>query len=86
MRSLWRLMAAEWLGGEGSAALSGESSPLDFLDIDLWDIRRRSFFAELRSGVSHWAMLIAREGASVLFAFRDLAQEAYGLQRLPMPA
>lgn len=31
MRSLWRLMALRWLGGEGSEVLAGDSAPIDFL-------------------------------------------------------
>jgi hypothetical protein len=31
MRSLWRQLALQWLGGEGSAALSGDWVPLDLL-------------------------------------------------------
>jgi hypothetical protein len=27
MRSLWQRLALEWLGGEGSQALTGETSP-----------------------------------------------------------
>jgi hypothetical protein len=31
MRSLWRLMALQWLGGEGSEALAGDSVLPDLL-------------------------------------------------------
>jgi hypothetical protein len=31
MRSLWRFMALQWLGGEGSEALSGDSALIDLL-------------------------------------------------------
>jgi hypothetical protein len=31
MRSLWRFMASQWLGGEGSEALSGDSALIDLL-------------------------------------------------------
>ena len=31
MRSLWRLMALRWLGGEGSEALTGDSALLNLL-------------------------------------------------------
>jgi hypothetical protein len=31
MRSLWRYMALQWLGGEGSEALSGDSALIDLL-------------------------------------------------------
>jgi hypothetical protein len=29
MRSLWRFMASQWLGGDGSEMLAGDSAPLD---------------------------------------------------------
>ena len=31
MRSLWRVMAAQWLGGAGSEVLTGDSALLDLL-------------------------------------------------------
>jgi hypothetical protein len=31
MRSLWRRLALQWLGGEGSAALTEESAVLDMI-------------------------------------------------------
>jgi hypothetical protein len=31
MRSLWRFMASQWLGGEGSEVLTGDSALLDLL-------------------------------------------------------
>lgn len=84
MRSLWRIMAASWLSGEGSAALLEESSPFDFIGSDLWGGARKSVFAELCSGVSLGAMLIAREGAARFFALRGLAETVLGLEPLPI--
>lgn len=84
MRSLWRIMASNWLKGDGSAALCGESSPLDFLGLGLRGIGRASFFLDLGSGVSHSAMLIAREGASSLFARRAFALAESGPLPLPL--
>ena len=31
MRSLWRILALQWLGGDGSEALTGESAILEGL-------------------------------------------------------
>jgi hypothetical protein len=31
MRSLWRILALQWLGGEGSEALTGDSTVLESL-------------------------------------------------------
>jgi hypothetical protein len=59
MRSLWRLLALQWLGGEGSAALAGDSTVLETLPPFgvpaqlpyVFDVRRIP-------GVSHRAMMI----------------------------
>jgi hypothetical protein len=47
MRSLWRILALQWLGGEGSEALTGDSTILEGLlhgrhaqPIDSFDVRR----------------------------------------------
>jgi hypothetical protein len=47
MRSLWRILALQWLGGEGSEALTGDSTILegvlrgeDARPIDSFDVRR----------------------------------------------
>ena len=47
MRSLWRILALQWLGGEGSEALTGDSALLDILmmreherTIYAFDVRR----------------------------------------------
>jgi hypothetical protein len=57
MRSLWRLLASQWLGGEGSETLTGEATVLDVLlsgeparPTQTFDVRREP-------GVSHQAMM-----------------------------
>ena len=45
MRSLWRILALQWLGGDGSEALTGESAILEGLlgegqPLAAFDIRR----------------------------------------------
>ena len=45
MRSLWRILALQWLGGEGSEALTGDSAILEGLledarTTDAFDVRR----------------------------------------------
>ena len=56
MRSLWRVLALQWLGGEGSEALAGDSNVLDMLTgehrraMDAFNIQRVA-------GISHQAMI-----------------------------
>jgi hypothetical protein len=56
MRSLWRMIALRWLGGQGSEALTGDTALLDLLTIG-----ERAppigFALSRRSGVSHHAMI-----------------------------
>ena len=45
MRSLWRILALQWLGGDGSEALTGDSAILEGLlgegrSIGAFDVRR----------------------------------------------
>ena len=45
MRSLWRILALQWLGGDGSEALTGDSAILEGLlgegrPIGAFDVRR----------------------------------------------
>ncbi|MBV8505052.1 MAG: hypothetical protein JOZ58_21795 [Acetobacteraceae bacterium] len=45
MRSLWRILASQWLGGDGSEALTGDSAILEGLleharPMDAFDVRR----------------------------------------------
>lgn len=55
MRSLWRMIALRWLGGQGSGALTDDSALLDLLTIG-----ERAppigFEVSRQSGVSHHAM------------------------------
>jgi hypothetical protein len=55
MRSLWRMIALRWLGGQGSETLTGDSALLDLLTIG-----ERAppvgFAVSRRSGVSHHAV------------------------------
>ena len=55
MRSLWRMIALRWLGGQGSEALTGNSALLDLLTIG-----ERAppigFAVSRQPGVSHRAM------------------------------
>jgi hypothetical protein len=55
MRSLWRMIALRWLGGQGSGALTDDSALLDLLTSG-----ERAppvgFEVSRRSGVSHQAM------------------------------
>jgi hypothetical protein len=60
MRSLWRMLALQWLGGDGSEALSGDSTVLDTLlfgeharAVQAFDVRRQG-------RVSHRALMTPR--------------------------
>ncbi|MGH7048202.1 MAG: hypothetical protein ACREE2_17640 [Stellaceae bacterium] len=55
MRSLWRTIAARWLGGQGSDALTGDSMLLDLIMPS--EPRAPEFRVERHSAVSHRAML-----------------------------
>jgi len=55
MRSLWRKLALQWLGGDGSEVLAGDATALDMLlssgkPPQVFDVRRVP-------GVSHRAMM-----------------------------
>jgi hypothetical protein len=56
MRSLWRILALQWLGGDGSEALTGESAILEGL---LGERRRMAAFDVRREPqVSRQAMIV----------------------------
>lgn len=57
MRSLWRILALRWLRGEGSEALSGDSTVLDLLRPGETASELHSFNVEREPGVSHRAMM-----------------------------
>ena len=56
MRSLWRMIALRWLGGQGSEALTGDTALLDLLTIGE-RAPAIGFAVSRRSGVSHHAMI-----------------------------
>jgi len=56
MRSLWRTLALQWLGGKGSEALTADSAILDMLSGE--HTRAMHVFEVQRAaGVSHQAMM-----------------------------
>ena len=55
MRSLWRIIAVRWLGGQGSVALTDDSGLLDLLPIGE-RAQPIGFAVTRQSGVSHHAM------------------------------
>jgi hypothetical protein len=55
MRSLWRMIALRWLGGQGSEALIGDSALLDLLSSGE-RAPPSGFAVSRRSGVSHHAI------------------------------
>jgi hypothetical protein len=61
MRSLWRMIALQWLGGEGSEALSGEWTLLDLLMAGETVRGPQGFEVTRRSEVSHHAMMSPQE-------------------------
>ena len=57
MRSLWRMIATRWLGGQGSEALTGDSAVLDLLMTGESKQASLGFKVRRQSGVSHQAMI-----------------------------
>jgi hypothetical protein len=77
MRSLWRVLALQWLGGVGSEALEGESTVLELFGepvgavLQAFDVRREP-------GVSHRAMMspsAAQRSAPAIAAAEDTSAE-----------
>lgn len=62
MRSLWRIIAARWLGGRASEALTGDSALLELLTIRDGGAQP-SFLVRRLPEVSHRAMM-AQHGES----------------------
>ena len=58
MRSLWRILALQWLGGDGSEALTGDSAILEGLlySGDAWPMR--AFDVRRESQVSRQAIMV----------------------------
>jgi hypothetical protein len=57
MRSLWRILALQWLGGDGSDALTGDSTVLESLLSGAHTQTAPAFDARREPGVSHRAMM-----------------------------
>ena len=66
MRSLWRMIASRWLGGQGSEALTGDSALLELLMIG--ESAHASLAVKVRrqSGVSHQAMISQQASDQVI--------------------
>lgn len=60
MRSLWRVMAVRWLGGEASDALTGDAGLLDFL-VQQDRYVPPAVLVQRQSEVSHRAMMLPQE-------------------------
>jgi hypothetical protein len=58
MRSLWRNLALQWLGGDASEALTGDSTVLESLPVGNTGQTTPVFDVQREPGVSHRAMLI----------------------------
>lgn len=57
MRSLWRVIAARWLGGHGSEALTRESALFELLMIGEAERSQTVFQVVRQTEVSHRAMM-----------------------------
>jgi hypothetical protein len=62
MRSLWRMMAARWLGGQGSDALTGDATLFDLM-MPPESPAAPAFLVRRQSEVSHRAMMVQQERA-----------------------
>lgn len=62
MRSLWRIIAARWLGGAASEALTGDTALLDLL-MQGDGGSPPSFLVRRLPGVSHRAMMTQHDQA-----------------------
>lgn len=56
MRSLWRKMAARWIGGEASESLTGDTGLFDVIMQNGAEFES-TFLVRRQSGVSHQAMM-----------------------------
>jgi hypothetical protein len=62
MRSLWRMIAARWLGGQASDALTGDTALLDLLTPQDSDAPP-AFLVRRQTEVSHRAMMSQQDRA-----------------------
>ena len=68
MRSLWRMLALQWLGGDGSDGLAGDSTVLDVITalqfvVDHLQPATAAFSSRREPGVSHRAMMSPISGS-----------------------
>ncbi|HEV7997240.1 MAG TPA: hypothetical protein VGP52_13390 [Stellaceae bacterium] len=61
MRSLWRMIASRWLGGQGSQALTDDSGLLDLLLAGESARARPAFRVSRQSAVSHQVLMARQE-------------------------
>ncbi|MGH7031121.1 MAG: hypothetical protein ACREE9_08470 [Stellaceae bacterium] len=61
MRSLWRMIASRWLGGQGSDGLTGDSALLDLLTIAEPGRAAPAFQVRRQSEISHRAMMSGQD-------------------------
>lgn len=61
MRSLWRMIASRWLGGQGSPALTDDSGLLDLLLTAESARARPAFRVSRQSAVSHRVLMARQE-------------------------
>jgi len=59
MRSLWRILALQWLGGDGSEALTGDSAILEGLLCGGLTRPMRAFDVRRETQVSRQAMMVS---------------------------
>lgn len=82
MRSLWRILALQWLGGEGSEALAGDSATLEGLphpaDLRYRDDRGDRLHLRFsgdavggRIATSPWRVMSVRQSGSPAPPFRE---------------
>jgi hypothetical protein len=64
MRSLWRMLALQWLGGDGSEGLAGDSTILESLTSgEHLQPMTPAFSVRREPGVSHRAMMSPISGS-----------------------
>lgn len=61
MRSLWRMIASRWLGGQGSPALTDDSGLVDLLLTGETDRAPPAFRVSRQSAVSHRVLMAGQE-------------------------
>ena len=70
MRSLWRRLARRWLGGEGSAALDGDTAFLDMLLKGPEEPTAEAYRVTRDAGASRRAMIPQGPGVPEVTAVR----------------